>query len=207
YDVLFKQQPFRFQRPYGSYVMENVLFKVAFPAEFHGQTAVEAAIALHHELQRHGKTAADIARVVIRTQEACMRIIDKQGPLHNPADRDHCVQYMVAIGLLFGRLTADDYEDDIARDPRIDALRSRMICVENPVFTADYHDPDKRSIANGIAIELVDGTSLDEVVCEYPLGHKRRRDEAFPLLEAKFAGSLEPHYSAERQQAILAVSL
>jgi 2-methylcitrate dehydratase len=152
YDVLFKGQPFRFQRPYGSYVMEHVLFKISFPAEFHSQTAVEAAMTLHGRLAKAGKTAADIKSVTIRTHEACIRIIDKKGPLNNPADRDHCIQYMVAVPLLFGRLTAGDYEDDVAKDPRIDRLRDRITCVEDPAFTKDYHDPEKRSIANALRV-------------------------------------------------------
>ena len=204
YDVLYRGQPFRFQRPYGSYVMENVLFKVAFPAEFHAQTAAEAAMALHRQLAAAGRSAADIRRVTIRTHEACLRIIDKHGPLTNPADRDHCIQYMVAVPLLRGRLTAADYEDEAAADPRIDALREKIACVEDPAFTADYHDPDKRSIANGLTVELDDGTVLPEVVVEYPLGHKRRRAEGIP------AGREVPRQPARRfpprqQQAILDV--
>ena len=144
YDVSFKGESFRFQRPYGSYVMENVLFKISFPAEFHSQTAVEAAMTLYEQMQAAGKTAADIEKVTIRTHEACIRIIDKKGPLNNPADRDHCIQYMVAIPLLFGRLTAADYEDNVAQDKRIDALREKINCFEDPAFTADYHDPEKR---------------------------------------------------------------
>ena len=156
YDVLFKGQPFKFQRPYGSYVMENVLFKISFPAEFHSQTAVEAAVTLHAQLKKAGKTVDDIEKITIRTHEACIRIIDKQGPLNNEADRDHCIQYMVAVPVLFGRLTAGDYEDDIARDPRIDALRDKIVCVEDPAYTRDYHDPDKRSIANALTVEFND---------------------------------------------------
>jgi 2-methylcitrate dehydratase len=207
YDVSFKGQPFRFQRPYGSYVMENVLFKVSFPAEFHAQTAVEAAMTLHAELARRGKTAEDIARVSVRTHEACIRIIDKKGPLANPADRDHCVQYMIAVPLLFGRLTAADYEDTVAADPRIDALRDKTVCVEDSAFTRDYHDPEKRSIANGLTITLDDGTVLPEVVVEYPIGHKRRRSEGVPLLEAKFRKNLARRFSEAQQRAILSLSL
>ncbi|HTN40024.1 MAG TPA: bifunctional 2-methylcitrate dehydratase/aconitate hydratase, partial [Asticcacaulis sp.] len=143
YDVLFKGQPFKFQRPYGNYVMEHILFKISFPAEFHSQTAVEAAMRLHHNLAALGKTTEDIRRITIRTHEACIRIIDKKGPLDNPADRDHCIQYMVAVPLIFGRLTAADYEDGAASDPRIDVLRDKITCFEDPQFTADYHDPDK----------------------------------------------------------------
>jgi 2-methylcitrate dehydratase len=206
YDVLFKGQPFRFQRPYGSYVMENVLFKISFPAEFHAQTAVEAAMTLRVQLEKLGKTAEDIASITIRTHEACMRIIDKKGPLSNPADRDHCVQYMIAIPLLFGRLTAADYEDWIATDWRIDALRAKMECVEVPAFTRDYHEPEKRSIANSLRVELYDGTVLEETV-EYPLGHRRRRQEGMPFLVDKFKANLRRRYTEERQQMILDASL
>ena len=207
YDVLFKGQPFKFQRPYGSYVMENVLFKISFPAEFHSQTAVECAMQIHETLQSLGKTDADIKKITIRTHEACIRIIDKKGPLNNPADRDHCIQYMVAVPILFGRLTASDYEDGVAADPRIDALRDKMVCVEDPAFTADYHDPDKRSIANALTVEFTDGTKLDEIVCEYPIGHKRRRKDGIPLLEAKFRRNLVRQFPAHQQQRILDVSL
>ncbi|MCW5830986.1 MAG: bifunctional 2-methylcitrate dehydratase/aconitate hydratase [Labilithrix sp.] len=207
YDVSFEGRPFEFQRPYGSYVMENVLFKVSFPAEFHAQTAVEAAMTLHAELARRGKSAADIARISIRTHEACVRIIDKKGPLANPADRDHCVQYMVAVPLLFGRLTAADYEDAVAADPRIDALREKIVCAPDASFTRDYHDPEKRSIANGLTVTLNDGTVLPEVVVEYPIGHKRRRSEGIPLLEAKFRTNLARRFADKQQRAILALSL
>ncbi|MGN6422473.1 MAG: bifunctional 2-methylcitrate dehydratase/aconitate hydratase [Asticcacaulis sp.] len=207
YDVLFKGQPFRFQRPYGHYVMENILFKISFPAEFHSQTAVEAAMTLHERLKAMGKSADDIAAVTIRTHEACIRIIDKQGPLNNPADRDHCIQYMVAAPLIFGRLTAADYEDNIAVDPRIDTLRGVITCVEEPAFTADYHDPDKRSIANAMTVILKDGTKLDEVVVEYPIGHKRRRKDGIPLLEAKFRTNLNRRFPTRQQDVILKVSL
>ncbi|WP_088139102.1 bifunctional 2-methylcitrate dehydratase/aconitate hydratase [Achromobacter xylosoxidans] len=207
YDVLFKGQPFRFQRPYGSYVMENVLFKISFPAEFHAQTAVECAMELHGRLQAAGKNADDIAKITIRTHEACIRIIDKKGPLANPADRDHCIQYMVAVPTLFGRLTAADYEDAVARDPRIDALRDKIVCVEDPAYTRDYHDPDKRSIANALTVEFKDGTRLDEIVCEYPIGHKRRRAEGIPLLETKFRTNLARMFPARQQDRILQASL
>jgi 2-methylcitrate dehydratase len=207
YDVSFKGQPFKFQRPYGSYVMENVLFKVSFPAEFHSQTAVEAAMTIHAELARRGKSAEDIARVSIRTHEACIRIIDKKGPLSNPADRDHCVQYMVAVPLLFGRLTAADYEDNVAVDPRIDCLREKTVCVLDPAFTRDYHDPEKRSIANALTVTLTDGTTLPEVVVEYPIGHKRRRAEGIPLLEEKFRKNLARRFAEKEQQTILSFSL
>ena len=207
YDVLFKGNPFRFQRGYGSYVMENVLFKISFPAEFHAQTAVEAAMTLHGLLKAKGKTAENIAKITIRTHEAAIRIIDKKGPLNNPADRDHCIQYMIAVPLIFGRLTAGDYEDAVAADPRIDRLRAKMECVEDPQFTKDYHDPDQRSIANALIIELDDGTKLNEVAVEYPIGHRRRRAEGIPLLVEKFKTNLARRFPAKQQQAILDVSL
>lgn len=207
YDVLFKGQPFTFQRPYGSYVMENVLFKISFPAEFHSQTAVECAMQIHDLLRAQGKRADDIKAITIRTHEACIRIIDKKGPLNNPADRDHCIQYMVAVPVLFGRLTAGDYEDEIARDPRIDALRDKIVCVEDPAYTRDYHDPDKRSIANALTVEFNDGSRLDEIVCEYPIGHKRRRQDGIALLEAKFRTNLARMFPARQQRRILDVSL
>ncbi|MGB3836305.1 bifunctional 2-methylcitrate dehydratase/aconitate hydratase [Castellaniella sp.] len=207
YDVLFKGQPFKFQRPYGTYVMENVLFKISFPAEFHSQTAVECAMDIHGKLKAAGKSAEDIKKITIRTHEACIRIIDKKGPLHNPADRDHCIQYMVAVPILFGRLTAADYEDGIAADPRIDALRDKMECVEDPAFTKDYHDPEKRSIANALTVEFNDGSKLNEIVCEYPIGHKRRRTDGIPLLEAKFRKNLARQFPERQQQRILDVSL
>ncbi len=206
YDVSFKGQPFRFQRSYGSYVMENVLFKISYPAEFHAQTAVEAAMTLRARLEKLDKSAEEIEKITIRTHEACLRIIDKKGPLTNPADRDHCVQYMIAIPLLFGRLTAADYEDSVAADERIDALRAKVECVEEPRFTADYHDPEKRSIANALRIELKDGTALEETV-EYPIGHRRRREEGMPLLVEKFKTNLRRRFTEERQERILAVSL
>ncbi len=206
YDATFRGRPFTFQRPYGTYVMENVLFKVSYPAEFHAQTAVEAAMALHARLAAEGKSAADIRRITLRTQQACLRIIDKKGPLRNPADRDHCVQYMVAVPLIFGRLTAADYEDDVAADPRIDALRARIECVEEPAFTAGYYDPEKRSIGNALTLELNDGQRLEETV-EYPIGHRRRRQEGLPLLIEKFKTNLGRRFATERQERILAVSL
>jgi len=207
YDVLFKGKAFAFQRPYASYVMENVLFKISYPAEFHAQTAVECAMDIHRQLLASGRTADAIERITIRTHEACIRIIDKKGPLNNPADRDHCIQYMVAVPLLHGRLTAADYEDGVAADPRIDALRERIVCEEDPAFSADYHDPAKRSIANALRVEFKDGSTLDEVVCEYPIGHKRRRTEGFPLLEAKFRTNLARRFPARQQHAILEASL
>ena len=207
YDVSFKGQTFKFQRPYGSYVMENVLFKISFPAEFHSQTAVEAAMTLKGVLDSKGKTFEDIEKVTIRTHEACIRIIDKKGPLNNPADRDHCIQYMVAVPLIYGRLTAADYENNIASNPAIDALRDKMVCVEDPQFTKDYHDPDKRSIANALTITLKDGTVLDEVVVEYPIGHKRRREDGIPLLIEKFKVNLARRFPEKQQKVILNASL
>ncbi|MBH2010819.1 MAG: bifunctional 2-methylcitrate dehydratase/aconitate hydratase [Xanthomonadaceae bacterium] len=207
YDVSFQGREFRFEREYGNHVIENVLFKISYPAEFHAQSAVEAAMTLHQRLRELGRSIDDIEKIVIRTQAACMRIIDKDGPLDNPADRDHCIQYMVAVPLLFGRLTAEDYDDAIAADPRIDALRARVRCVEEPQFTADYHDPDKRSIANGLTVHFRDGSALDEVLVEYPIGHPRRRDEGLPLLEQKFRRNLARRFDAARQQRILDVAL
>jgi 2-methylcitrate dehydratase len=207
YDASFRGNSFSFQREYGSYVMENILFKISFPAEFHSQTAVEAAMTLHSQLEDKGLSASDIKKVTIRTHEACIRIIDKKGPLNNPADRDHCIQYMVAVPLIFGRLTARDYEDDIASDARIDALREQITCVEDTSYTADYHDPAKRSIANAITIELNDGTVLDEVAVEYPIGHARRREAGIPLLIEKFKINLNRIYEKGQQDKILALSL
>lgn len=203
YDVSFKGQEFRFQRPYGSYVMENVLFKISYPAEFHAQTAIEAAMLLREKLVAAGKDAAAIRKVTIRTHEAALRIIDKRGPLANPADRDHCIQYMVAVPLLFGRLTAADYEDHVAADVRVDALRAKMQCVEEPRFTADYLDPEKRSIANTVEIECEDGTAFTQTV-EYPIGHRLRREEGTPLLEAKFRTNLARRFPPAQQERILA---
>jgi 2-methylcitrate dehydratase len=200
YDVLFKGQPFKFQRPFGSYVMEHVLFKISFPAEFHSQTAVEAAMQLHPIVRNR---IEDIKTIRIRTHEAAIRIIDKKGPLNNPADRDHCIQYMVAVPLIFGRLTAADYEDDVAGDPRIDPLRDKMECVEDPQFTRDYHDPGKRSIANALTVEFKDGSKLAETVVEYPIGHKRRRKEGMPVLVEKFRTNLARRFPPKQQQAIL----
>ena len=207
YDSLFRGNSFKFQRAYGSYVMENILFKISFPAEFHSQTAVEAAMTINGLMKAAGKTAADIASVKIRTHEACIRIIDKKGPLGNPADRDHCIQYMVAVPLIFGRLTARDYEDDIAADPAIDALREKIVCVEDPAFTVDYHDPAKRSIANALTVEFKDGSKFDEVVVEYPIGHARRRTDGIPLLIEKFKINLARIFNADQQKKILDVSM
>jgi 2-methylcitrate dehydratase len=207
YDVSFKGQSFKFQRPYGTYVMENVLFKISFPAEFHSQTAVEAAMTIYQQMQATGKTSDDIKKITIRTHEACIRIIDKKGPLNNFADRDHCIQYMVAVPFIFGRLTARDYEDDIASDPRIDALREKIVCVEDTGYSADYHDPAKRSIANAITVEFNDGTVFDEVAVEYPVGHARRRKEGIPLLIEKYKTNLARIYDADKQQKIAALCL
>jgi 2-methylcitrate dehydratase len=207
YDVSFKGKPFTFQRPYGSYVMENILFKISFPAEFHAQTAVEAAMTIFDQMKNDGKSAVDIKSVTIRTHEACVRIIDKTGPLNNPADRDHCVQYMVAIPLLFGRLTARDYEDDIASNPEIDALRAKITCKEDSSLTSDYHDPSKRSIANGLTVDFIDGTSYSEVLVEYPIGHARRRAEGMPLLIEKFKKNLGRMFDAPQQGRILELAL
>jgi 2-methylcitrate dehydratase len=204
YDVLFKGKAFEFQRPYGSYVMENVLFKISFPAEFHAQTAVECAMQLHPHVKER---LSDIAKITLRTHESAIRIIDKRGPLANPADRDHCIQYMVAVPLIFGRLTAADYEDDVAKDSRIDALRKKISCVEDKRFTRDYHDPKKRSIANALTVEFKDGTKLKEVVCEYPIGHKRRRTEGMPILVEKFKTNLARRFPAPQQKAILDLCL
>lgn len=207
YDVLFKGKSFSFQREFSSYVMEQVLFKISFPAEFHSQTAVEAAMLIHKKLQSLGKSSDDIKSVSIRTHEAAIRIIDKKGPLHNPADRDHCIQYMVAVPLIHGRLTAADYEDDIANDSRIDLLRDKISCTEDLQFTKDYHDPEKRSIANALTVELNDGTKLDEILIEYPIGHKRRRSEGIPELLKKFKINLSRHFSENQQNQIENIAL
>ena len=207
YDVSFKGQSFKFQRPYGSYVMENVLFKISFPAEFHSQTGVEAAMTLYKQMQAVGKTSDDIKKITIRTHEACIRIIDKKGPLNNFADRDHCIQYMVAVPFIFGRLTARDYEDGIAADPRIDALREKIVCVEDPGYTVDYHDPEKRSIANAITVEFNDGSVFDEIAVEYPLGHARRRTEGIPLLIEKYKTNLARIYDVDKQRKIIDLCL
>jgi 2-methylcitrate dehydratase len=207
YDVLFKGKEFKFQRKFGSYVMENVLFKISYPAEFHAQTAVECAMAIFQQMKSAGKGAEDIRKIRIRTHEAAIRIIDKKGPLDNPADRDHCIQYMVAVPLIFGRLTAADYEDAVASDPRIDSLRKKITCVEDRRFTRDYHDPKKRSIANALTVEFKDGTKLKEVVVEYPIGHRRRRSEGMPMLVEKFKTNLARRFPAKQQKTILDVCM
>lgn len=204
YDVLFNGQPFKFQRPYGTYVMENVLFKISFPAEFHAQTAVECALILHPLVKNR---LDDIEKVVITTHESAIRIIDKKGPLNNPADRDHCIQYMSAVGLITGNLTAADYEDVVAHDPRIDVLRDKMVCVEKAEYSRDYYDPEKRSIANAIQIFFKDGTHTQNVEVEYPIGHRRRRAEGIPHLEQKFRTNLARRFPVRQQQAILALAL
>ncbi|KAH8819006.1 MmgE/PrpD family-domain-containing protein [Xylogone sp. PMI_703] len=206
YDVLFKGKPFQFQRPYGSYVMENVLFKVSYPAEFHSQTAIEAAKKIHQRLKSEGKTAADIKEVTCRTHEACIRIIDKQfKPMDNFADRDHCIQYMASVMLVYGRLEATDYTDgsEAATSPLVESLRQKITCVEDPQFTLDYHDPEKRTIPNALTVTLNDGSVYEEVVVEAPLGHKWRRDEAKPEILAKYKRHLEPHFSAEKVEKLV----
>jgi 2-methylcitrate dehydratase len=200
YDVLFRGERFRFQRPYGTYVMENVLFKIAFPAEFHAQTAVEAALALHPLV---GDRLDEIDRIVISTQEPAIRIISKTGPLHNPADRDHCLQYMTAVALIHGELNADHYEDDVAADPRIDRLRGKMEVVEDKDFSRDYLDPEKRSIGNAVHVFFDDGGKTDRVAVEYPIGHRRRREEGIPLLVEKFRRNLATRFPPPRAKAIL----
>jgi 2-methylcitrate dehydratase len=200
YDVLFHGKPFTLGRPLGSYVMENVLFKISFPAEFHAQTAVECAIQLHGQVKDR---LNEIEKVVITTQESALRIIDKSGPLHNPADRDHCIQYMTAVGLIFGALTADHYEDKVANDPSIDALREKMTCVEEPRYTKEYLDADKRSIANAVQVFFKDGASTEKVAVEYPIGHRRRRLEGMPLLVKKFEANLASRFAPKQCDAIM----
>src|SRR5580658_4271920 len=199
YDVLFKGKPFSLPQPFGSYVMENVLFKISFPAEFHAQTAVEAAMTLHPAVKDR---VADIERIVIETQEPGVRIIDKTGPLANPADRDHCIQYMVAIPLIFGRLTAADYEDEVAEDPRVDALRAKTQVRENPTFTQEYYAPDKRYIGNAVQVFFKDGTSSPRIQVDYPIGHRKRRAEGMPVLVKKFETSVAAHFGAKQTEAI-----
>ncbi len=199
YDVLFKGNEFGFQRGYGSYVMENVLFKISYPAEFHSQTAVEAGMTLHPAVKDR---IDDIEKIVIETQEAGVRIIDKTGPLDNPADRDHCIQYMVAVPLIFGRLTAADYEDDVASDPRIDALRDKMEVRENEQYTKDYFDPELRYIGNAVQIFFKDGTSTDRIEVHFPIGHRERRDEGIPVLKQKFVDSVSPKLAAGQWQQL-----
>ncbi len=199
YDVLFNRKTFSLPQEFASYVMENILFKISFPAEFHAQTAVEAALALHQKIKPR---LNDIEKIVIETQEAAVRIIDKTGPLDNPADRDHCLQYMVAIPLLFGRLTANDYEDSIARDKRIDQLRSKMEVIENKKFSQDYLDPQKRAIANAVQLFFKDGTATERIAVDYPIGHQCRREEAMPLLMKKFHENMRGIFTTDRMQKI-----
>jgi 2-methylcitrate dehydratase len=199
-DVVMRGQEVTLERPLGSYVMENILFKVSFPAEFHGQTAVEAAIRLHGDV---APRLDNVKKVVIKTQESGMRIINKTGPLHNPADRDHCIQYMVAIGLIFGELKAEHYRDETAADSRIDALRDVTEVLEEPRYSEDYLDPQKRSIGNSVQVFFDDGTQTEEISVEYPIGHRRRREEAVPLLFQKFEANLGTFYSAERVKRIM----
>ncbi|APB35336.1 2-methylcitrate dehydratase [Heyndrickxia coagulans] len=198
-DVMFKGKELKLARPLGSYVMENVLFKVSYPAEFHAQTAAEAAVKLHPVVA--GKLD-QIKHITITTHESAIRIIDKKGPLYNPADRDHCIQYVTAVGLIKGNITADDYEDAVAADPRIDALREKMTVVENKQYSIDYLDPDKRSIANAVQVFFEDGTSTENVEVEYPLGHRFRREEAIPKIITKFSDNIATHYSAKQQERI-----
>jgi 2-methylcitrate dehydratase len=200
YDVVTRGKAFSLLRPFGSYVMENVLFKISYPAEFHAQTAVEAAIILYPDV---AERLDEVEKVVIRTQESAVRIIDKKGPLHNPADRDHCIQYMVAIGLIHGSLTAEHYEDSTANDPRIDRLRLKMEVVEEPRYTKDYLDPEKRSIGNAIQVFFDDGTSTRNVEVEYPVGHRRRRGEGIPLLLKKFEANLATRYPMRKSKKLL----
>lgn len=202
YDVLFKGNEFKFQRPYGSYVMEHILFKISFPAEFHSQTAVECAVKLYPQVKDKWD---QIEKIQLTTHEAAIRIISKTGPLHNPADRDHCLQYMVAVPLLKGDLVAEDYEDDVAADPRIQMLRDKMEVVEDLRYSRDYHDPEKRSIANAVQIFFKDGTATEKIEIEYPIGHRRRREEGIPLLETKFETALKAHYSPEQAEKIIAL--
>jgi 2-methylcitrate dehydratase len=201
-DVFLDGKPLAVPRPFGSYVMENVLFKISYPAEFHAQTAVEAALSLHPLV---ASRLDDVERIEVETQEAGIRILDKTGPLANPADRDHCLQYIVAIALIFGRLVATDYEDDVARDPRIDALRARMQVRENTSFTETYFAPDKRHIPNALQVFFRDGTATPRVQVDVPIGHRERRAEGMPLLRQKFEASVVAHYKPVQAEKILAL--
>ena len=198
-DVSFKSNPVKLARPLGSYVMEQILFKISFPAEFHAQTAVECAVQLHPLVK---DKLADIARVELTTHESAIRIIDKSGPLNNPADRDHCLQYMTAIGLIFGHLTAADYEDGVAADPRIDALRAKMTVIEDKQYSKDYLDADKRSIANAVQIFFTDGTKTDRIEVHFPIGHRRRRKEGIPILQQKAAAAFAAHYGKSKSEKL-----
>jgi 2-methylcitrate dehydratase len=201
-DVLFKGKPLTKPQPFGSYVMENVLFKISFPAEFHAQTAVECAMTLHPRIKSR---LGEITRVLIETQEPGVRIIDKTGPLSNPADRDHCIQYMTAVPLIFGRLTAADYEDAVAADPRIDALRSIMEVRENTTFTSEYYERDKRFIGNAVQVFYRDGSASERIQVDFPIGHRRRRAEGMPVLVKKFESSVAAHFDARQSAAICAL--
>ncbi len=200
YDVMFKGEPFNFTQPYGTYIMENVLFKISYPTAFHAQTAVECGVKLHTHVKDRLK---DIDKVVLTTHAAAIKISDKKGPLHNPADRDHCLQYCLAIGLIKGNLTAADYEDDAAADPRIDVLREKTVCVEKKQWTHDYYEPKKRSIPSAVQVFFKDGSKTQNVVVEFPLGHPRRRAEGAPQLEAKFKTNLARRLAPKQQAAIL----
>ncbi|MCE2459262.1 MAG: bifunctional 2-methylcitrate dehydratase/aconitate hydratase [Pseudomonadales bacterium] len=204
YDVAFGGRRFAFQRPYGSYVMENVLFKISFPAEFHAQTAVEAAVTLHPQLAGR---VDEVERIVLTTHESAIRIISKTGELNNPADRDHCLQYMTAIGLLKGSLTADDYEDATAADPRIDRLRDLMVVEEDDRYSREYHEADKRSIANAVQVFFKDGSNTEKVAVEYPIGHRRRRQWGIPLLVAKFEANLARRFPPGQARRICELAL
>ncbi len=201
-DVLFAGQTLALPQPLGSYVMENILFKISWPAEFHAQTAVECAIVLH-ALVRDRLEAID--RIVIESQEPGVRIIDKTGPLANPADRDHCIQYMVAVPLIFGRLTAADYEDEVAADPRIDRLRDLMEVQENDEFTKDYYDPQRRFIGNAVQVFFKDGSATPRIHVDFPVGHRRRRAEGQPLMVAKFEAAVNAHYPAKQAARVVAL--
>ncbi len=201
-DVSFKGRPLRLARPLGSYVMEQILFKISFPAEFHAQTAVECAVQLHPQVKDR---LDQIERIELTTHESAIRIIDKSGPLHNPADRDHCLQYMTAIGMIFGSLTADHYEDKAAADPRIDALRAKMTVTEDKSYSKDYLDPDKRSIANAVQVFFQDGTATPRIAVEYPIGHRRRRGDGIPLLQQKARAAFAHHYGSDRGDTIMSL--
>nr|WP_309100173.1 bifunctional 2-methylcitrate dehydratase/aconitate hydratase [Fredinandcohnia onubensis] len=203
-DVLFKGEKITLARPLESYVMENILFKISFPAEFHGQTAVECAFILHDQVKNR---LDEIEEITLTTHEAAKRIIDKRGPLHNPADRDHCLQYMVGIGLIFGELTAEHYEDDVALDPRIDTIRKKMTVIEDKSYSEDYLDPEKRSIANAVQIRFKDGTETEKVAVEYPIGHRRRRKEGIPLLIEKYKNNINIHFPKKQSEQIMELTL
>ncbi|MFL2584089.1 MAG: bifunctional 2-methylcitrate dehydratase/aconitate hydratase [Gammaproteobacteria bacterium] len=205
YDVLFKGEKFKFQRDYGSYVMENVLFKISFPAEFHAQTAAEAAVKLHPEIKNR---LDEIEKIQVTTHESAIRIISKVGPMANPADRDHCLQYMIAVPLIYGDLVAEHYENDFhSSDPRIDELRDKMDVIEDKRYSAEYHDPEKRSIANALQVFFKDGSSTEKVEVEYPIGHRRRRGDGIPLLEKKFLNNLQTRFPNWKSEKIMELCL